>query len=264
MDKFEFMEKAPQYYALGIAVALHNMGAEGKRASTINQLAAALSPEMRSYIFERDRLVNEAAQLLSDCGYIKVMKFDFAPTVYRATDDLAGRLQTGPNNKLPLFDVYRELKDLDWLISGILTVNEKYNQIGIIDADFMDRFVDPNGEPEWEPIPLDRSDERLITATTKLDEAIQQIEQDNGYAVSSPGERDYVIENLKHVSKILKEQGKIYVMQLKTYAIEPLVRVINRFGPAAAGVAAATAKEALKDWLKGIIAHGLDNLRLPW
>lgn len=91
-----------------------------------------------------------------------------------------------------------------------------------------------------------------------MDQAIEKIESSNGYAAEVPGERQYVLESLKTASKTLKENAQIYWMQLKVFVLEPLSRVIKRFGNAAEGVAASAARDAIHDWLKTAFSKALD------
>jgi len=135
-------------------------------------------------------------------------------------------------------------------------VNKQYDELDITQDDFNNNLV----EAQWEPIPLDRRDERLSGATEALDAAIGAIETDNGYAVHAVAEREYVLSNLRSASKALKEQTQIYWMQVKVFALEPLGRIIKRFGPAAVGMAALAARQAIFDWLKANFAKALDWL----
>ena len=189
---------------------------------------------------------------------IEVLEDDFGPTVYRAAPTLLDWFYNDPHEHLPLFKKYRDISNLGWLHNALEAVNNHYKELDINPSDFADEFI----EIGWQPIPLDRADEKLVTATRELDQAIRQIERDNGYAVSFPGERQYVLENLKLASKILKDEGQILVMQIRAYAIDPLGRVVKRFGKAAVGIAADAALAALKEWLKAKAAHLLAGL--PW
>ncbi len=148
-------------------------------------------------------------------------------------------------NPIALFRKYNQLANKDWLRSAIRSVNETYDSLQVEPSDFSQDTI----EIEWEPIPLDRSNEALIQATEQVQKAINSIEQDNGYAANAPGEREYVLSNLKAFQKAA-EQSEIYWLQIKTFALEPLARVIKRFGPAALGIAATAARESIVEWLK--------------
>jgi hypothetical protein len=124
-------------------------------------------------------------------------------------------------------------------------VNEHYTALSVS----MDDFKEPPPSL-WEPLPLDRADEGLIAATEALDEAIEKIEMDNGYAANLPGERDYVLQSLKTFRTTLKESAQITGMQIKTFAIDPLNAVIQRFKGAALEIVAGAAKDDIVAWLK--------------
>lgn len=97
---------------------------------------------------------------------------------------------------------------------------------------------------------MDRSDEQLLDATAKVDEALTKIAADNGYAANVPGERDYVLQSLKSFSITLKESAQITGMQIKTFALDPLNAVMKRFSGAALELVAGAAKDAILTWLK--------------
>jgi hypothetical protein len=155
-----------------------------------------------------------------------------------------------------LFKKYREVANKDWLRRAIRSVNETYDSLEIDPKDFSQESV----EIQWEPIPLDRSDEASTRVAEDLQNAITSIEQDNGYAANSPGEREYVLSNLKSFQKTVTEKSEIYWLQIKTFALEPLGRVIKRFGAAAVGIAATAARESILAWLKTAFSKALDWL----
>jgi hypothetical protein len=261
LDKLEYIEKAPEYYALGIVLGLLNFELTGTRAGTIRHLDVAFNPSASGKnFFMHEPLTKEAVNLLARLGCVEIIQDDFGPTAYGPSARLRKWFDHDPHDDLPLFKKYRGFHDVDWLAQALDGVNQTYFDLGVSDADFARELT----ETQWEPIPLDRGDEALISARGALDEAIRQIEQDNGYAVTVPGEREYVLDNLKRASTILKEQSLIYVMQLRAYVIEPLRLVIRRFGPAAVGLAANVAREAFKDWLKKNYLHLLDKFPWPW
>ena len=84
----------------------------------------------------------------------------------------------------------------------------------------------------------------------KIDELIQALEQDNGYAANEPDERSFILSALQAGAQALRDQTVIYRMQFRAFIWEPVKQVATRFGPSAIGVIADTAKEIIKDWLK--------------
>jgi histone H3/H4 len=59
-----------------------------------------------------------------------------------------------------------------------------------------------------------------------------------------------VLDSISTLARKLKEAETISLAYLREFAFAPIARLLRRFGPAAIGLAAAAAKEALKDWLK--------------
>jgi hypothetical protein len=243
MEKSDYVEKAPLYYALGIAFTLLRTGAG---YSSLRQLSEVLDPS-HPPLFDRSLLAEKATAVLKKAGAVDVMEDDFGPTLYAATDTLRTWIDSAPY--APFVKFHAAGYSTAWIVEAIETVNFAYNQHGLTPDD----FEGPDERAQWEPLPLDRSDPILISAQEALETAIGQIEADNGYAVHAPGERSYVLSSLKAVGKALKEEGQITAMYVKTFALEPLARVVARFGPGAVGVVAAAARAALTDWLKSML-----------
>jgi hypothetical protein len=65
-----------------------------------------------------------------------------------------------------------------------------------------------------------------------------------------PEERDYVLDRLSTLSKKLKEASSTSFAFVKRNGFEPLSILLKRFGPAAIGLVATAAKEALREWLR--------------
>lgn len=250
MDKSTFIERAPEYYALGLAYALRM--STSSNPQTVGQLADSMHA---SRLFTRLPLVEQGIKILVDAGVVDAITDDFGPTVYAAKEDL-GAWMDSPGNEYVVFKKFAVIATEEWLRRAILSVNEQYGTLDIQASDFDEVTNDQN----WEPIPVDRSDPKLDAAIKAVDRAIESIESDNGYAATLPGEREYVLSGVKTVSRLLKQESQIFWMQLRTFAVDPLNRVIKRFGPAAVGLAARAAKDALFDWLKDHLHKVLDWL----
>jgi hypothetical protein len=67
-----------------------------------------------------------------------------------------------------------------------------------------------------------------------------------------------VVSRLTAFSQALKEKSEVYWADVKANALEPLGRVVKRFGPAAVGVAAVAARNAITEWLKTNWSNFLD------
>ncbi len=182
-----------------------------------------------------------------DEGVLIRISDDFGPPIYRRSPQFAQWYEKEAPAQFPLFQKFKELnKNRDWLIEALSTVNKVANELKINAKDFQRA----SEEIEWEPIPVQKSDPRLREVEENLEAAIDGIEADNGYAVNAPGEREYVLTSLKEFRDLLKTKTEIYWPQVKTYAIDPLTRVIRRFGDATVGILATAARQSLIEWLK--------------
>jgi hypothetical protein len=251
MDTHEFIQKAPEYYALGIAVTL----AERLDIRTIQAVESRFAPGDQYFYFQKNPLIDEAFRVLARHGVVSLIPDDFGPTIFRPEGHLPDWLRSD-TNPIPLFRKYSQIANKDWLKSAIRSVNAAYDNLQVEPLD----FSQDNFEIQWEPIPLDRSNEALIQATEEVQKAIKSIEQDNGYAANAPGEREFVLSNLKAFQRALTEHSEIYWLQIRTFALEPLGRVIKRFGGAAVGIAATAARESILEWLKTAFSKALDWL----
>jgi hypothetical protein len=245
MDRHSFVERAPQYYALALALAAVKLEQEVFTESQLQQLLVSEHLGFNS-VFRFEPLIQAGMRLLVEAAVIEISKEDFGPNLYRRTPALTWEwMFEGDGLKIPVFARYGELQNLPWLAEALADIDQSFQNLGLSHEDFEQPPLSV-----WEPLPLDRTDEDLRDATAKVDEAIAQIEADNGYAANVPGERDYVVESLKSFSTTLKESVQITGMQVKTFALDPLNAVIQRFKGAALALVAGAAKEAIGVWLK--------------
>lgn len=103
---------------------------------------------------------------------------------------------------------------------------------------------------EWEPIPLDLSEPELKVAIQAVDEVIELVRADNGYAATIPEERAFVLDGLSVLSTRLKTSETVSVPFIQTYGVDPFMKLVRRFGGTAIELLVAAAREALKEWLK--------------
>lgn len=245
MDRRLFIERAPQYYALALALGAVRLEKELFTETEVREELGRDDIRFRRRMGRR-ALANAGMHLLVEAGVIQVIKEDFGPNLYQRDPTLNWAwMFEGDGLKIPAFARYGQLQNLSWLAEALEDVDNKYQELQITEEDF-----EQPAPSFWEPLPLDRSDEQLLAATEKVDEAISKIEADNGYSVTLPGERDYVLQSLKSFSRTLKESAQITAMQIKTFALEPLNLVIKRFKGAALETVAGAAKDALVVWLK--------------
>jgi hypothetical protein len=249
MDKRSFIKEAPEFYALAIAVSLLAANPRHGQVHTMDQL------EGNGGFSFYGPLLEAGMRILENAGVAETVKQVFGPPLYRRMPDLTQQWLSRVDHEIPIFRTYSGIKNQTWLQQAITDVNEHYSSLKISPSDFDEPLPDV-----WAPLPLDRSDSKLIEATAKVDAAIAEIEADNGYAVNVPGERDYVLHSLKSFSKTLKEEAQITGMQIKTFAIDPLTVVTKRFAGAALSLVAGAAKEAILNWLKAKFGEFLGSL----
>ncbi len=106
-------------------------------------------------------------------------------------------------------------------------------------------------EDIWEPLKIDRAAPEYERAVEAIDDAIEKIEGDNGYAATQPDERNNVVWSLKEGITAIKEMAPS-LAQIRALIMAPLnsaIRTLKESGP---GLAAMLAREALKEWLKSL------------
>jgi hypothetical protein len=202
-----------------------------------------------SALFSKAPVLKMAVDLLMQEGVLVCVTDEFAPPAYKKSGTYQDWFYKVAPEKFVPFAKYKQAKnDKDWIIAALHSVNNTYDALKMTADDF--ELAQQEPELEWEPLPIDRADPKLQEVEEKLDEAIAAIQGDNGYAASVPGEREYVLSHLRSFSETLKNKAEVYGRQIKTDAIEPLTRVVKRFGDAVVGIAAASARAALFEWLK--------------
>lgn len=76
-------------------------------------------------------------------------------------------------------------------------------------------------EDVWEPLPVDRSSPEYEQAVESLSDAVEKIEQDNGYADTHPEERNSIVFSLTLGVTLLKDHVMSYP-QVQGLIIAPL------------------------------------------
>ena len=108
-------------------------------------------------------------------------------------------------------------------------------------------------EDEWEPLAIDRTAPEYEKAVETLDDAIEKIETDNGYAASRPEERDNVVWSLKEGITAIKEMAPS-LAQVRALIMAPLNSAIKTLKESVPGLAAMVAREAIKEWIKSLFS----------
>ena len=250
MDKSRFVEIAPIYYALAIAITLKG-NLWDKPMSEVEILArftvpdGSGDPESGYCYLSREILFQKAVRWLSEKALIETVEDEFGPPIYAVLNQWTEAYEELKKDRnLPFFK-YSSLSDgASWLREALSTLDRTYAELNIQDSDF------DNPNEEWLPLPLDRDDPRLQAAIRALDDTIEHVRADNGYNVNLPGERNYVLEGLTNVSRTLKEASFTSAPYIRKYALEPLALLMRRFKDAAISIIASAAKDTLIDYLK--------------
>jgi len=238
MNKIEFVQRAPTYYAIAIFAAIERATGVKTRESIDSFW------DKENYILSNDSVWNAAVRLMGEAGVIEIIEDDFGPDLYRATPALQDWFNGKFEQENSAVTKYKAAGKA-WLKDAISQVNRAYAQLRIQPDDF--KAVE---ESEWQPIPIDRQGAEIKRVEEALEEAIEKIEGDNAYPVHAPDERKYVLTNLKAFKRFLSENTSIYISQVDAFVIQPVKLVIARYGSAATGLAGTAVRQAVFDWIK--------------
>jgi hypothetical protein len=103
---------------------------------------------------------------------------------------------------------------------------------------------------EWTPLEIERSDPAYLDAVNSVEEAIEAIRQDNGFAATRPQEREGILQTLQEGLVWLKDKVPTQSI-IQTMLVAPLRWVWSHFGNAFVGEAAKKAAQKLVDFLSG-------------
>jgi hypothetical protein len=118
---------------------------------------------------------------------IRIVSDPFGPSIYVPTDvfrseaDNLSKDITHPLYKASL--VIQQQRNA-WLQSALTQINIEYSQLDVNDSDF-----DESSDKEWEPLPLERENPHLQTTIAAVDEVVEKVQADNGYAANLPEEK---------------------------------------------------------------------------
>lgn len=246
MDKATFVQQAPYYYGIAILNFLYQYPGE----ATTGDIARYYSEyneehqEQWDYMNE-DAVLDASVRWLRVNGLIDVLEDHFGPTfITLASEHTESWILLRDSGILAVNNYSRMAEKETWVKQTLKSIYQQKAKLKIVDED----FEEP--EREWEPIPLDRSDATLDATIQKVDDVIEKLRGDNGYAVTQGEEKRHVLDGLTAFSHTLKNAASVSLPYVRTYAINPLQTMIRRFGKAVPGVAAGVALEALREWLK--------------
>jgi hypothetical protein len=256
MDKADFIERAPIYYALAIARRLFKVNGSMSR----NVIARAYEvendeshiPNDTYNLLHSNALWKRAIKWLVERDLIAVEADPFGPSVFAKTENFGANWLTLRATE-PLIAKFVALDDGDeWLRDTLRSIFDRYQELGIQESDF------DNPDEEWSPIQLDSADPDVEKVVDTLSETVEAIRQDNGYSAAHPQERDFVLEGLNGTLEKFKSStvsaGYIRV------ALERLRTVARRFGGTVKESVIAGATQALIEFAKKNAIKILDSL----
>jgi hypothetical protein len=256
MDKSEYVEKAPIYYALAIAVVLQRTRIpmpEFKIKSMFLDSNDAQHPDDVGTLLDRWVIWERAVSWLLARNMIKVRSDPFGPPIYSQSGDFATEWDKLLNDEALPFSTFQAAgQSDDWLIPALHGVENYFSNMDMKPEDF------DNPDAEWTPIKIDIEEPSAKQAISSLQDIIEEVRSDNGYSASHPQERDYVLEGLQGTLDKFKASsvsaGYIRV------AYDRLRMLRARFSGTLKAVAITAAKEALIEFAKKHLGDALNYL----
>lgn len=270
MNTQTLFERALPYYIVAIAHSVREHFAN--KHSPIH--AADVHRPWRTDVGKKTSLLGDeelfkaAINICADHKIIEPLVDPFGPLVFLKGASLTGGL-AGLEQAYPQFNSYKRA-GRTWLASALAEINkqraqewlsdrqdQKPNAAGSDDDDDDGVEVEEaaagvlnvDGD-EWAPLPVDRTAPALVKAERAVDEAVDALTGDNGYAATHPQERRWVLDSLNTFRSVLKREAQISLGYVRLCALDPLGRAIQRLGDSASGLIAMAARDAIKDWLK--------------
>jgi hypothetical protein len=272
MDKQSFLNLAPEYYML--ALYIHTRDADQYYTDVTWQAKFTIPDRdaMEDYCCVAiDVLRAEAIRLMSEHGAISIMYDPFGPTIWQKTDvmdRLVASLEMSPGNVF--FKARASGDPWGWLCAALQKVNAEASKHDVTEADFhrvklgeltatsTAEVIPFEPVDEWAPIIIDQMDPVVVDATKQLSAATDAIEQDNGYSVTHPQERDALVQDLKGGLEKLKS-GVVSIGWLRRSALA-LKTASVRFANTVKGQTIDGAMLALKELVKSHVGHALEYI----
>lgn len=210
MDRESFLNLAPEYYVLALYIHLQRSTEYYTETGWIKDFSHYDEGADASINYvENAALREEAVRLMEKHGAIRVIHDPFGPTIWQTTEqleELSDSLERNPSSVF--FRASASGDPRGWLQEALQKLNVTADELKVTKDDFIAeamsdfavRALRSGKEPEedeWAPITLDQASPAVAEATKKLSAATDAIEQDNGYSVTHPQERDAVVQDLK-------------------------------------------------------------------
>jgi hypothetical protein len=258
MSISEIKTKAIPYYACYIAQKLAAVASTTTIALREASWFDGDDEDGPRYLLDDYEIVSAALKFLEARDILLFVEDEFGPDIVARKSTFNDALRILHSEQGTVFNKFDLAGDgrSRWLRLALISVNDRLVTSPVETIEY------PNAPEadEWSPIPLDRDDPDQRVAVEALEQVAEDLRRDNGYAATNPEEKAYVQDKLLAVTKRLKDESQISWMYLSEFAFKPLGIIIKRFGGAAIGIAAITAKEALTSWLKTRGLNFLDDM----
>jgi len=250
MEKSEFLREAPKYYALAIIRQLEASG--GALSGAVIRGAFEVPNPTSQFNLSDDKypllgndiLWEKAIEWLCMHDVIAVRRGAFGPPLFSRSPYFFKKIETLQQSE-ESFANYQLADSIEWLIDALWDIDSELVDIRISIEDYDKLGGDTD---EWQPIRIASGDTSVREVTAKLEQAVESIRQDNGYAATFPDERDFVVGGLKQTVEKLK--GDTIAPGFLRDALSKLTLVANRFKGAALEAVALGAREAIVEFVK--------------
>ncbi|MBN9516144.1 MAG: hypothetical protein J0H97_22260 [Alphaproteobacteria bacterium] len=243
MDKTDFIKLAPAYYEAAVLVEVW----ERDGYFSLRELQRAYidhDGEDEYSFLQNNTLLGVAIGSLVQQEAMEVVSDPFGPTLYKRGAGIAPvieRLQADQSS--PFYKSGLAGDRRAWIFAALRSLSSKYLELEINDQDLATPDLD------WEPIPIDRANEKFLNAEAAVARTVKEVEESNGYASQYPEERATILDSLKALQERLRTAKEISVGYVKAHGVEVLRKLSARFGNAAIGRLADAAISALLSWL---------------
>lgn len=244
MDKAEFVEKAPVYYALAIAAVLSRYPVPTSEFKIRSHFPDGddSNPEGGT-LLDRLELWERGVAWLAARNMIKVRYDPFGPPIFaQGPSFTAGWNELIKDDTLP-FSAYEAAGNTDdWLVPALHALENTFVNLEVSREDF------ESPDAEWSPIKIDRDDLGVEQAISSLQKVIEEVRADNGYTATHPQERDFVLEGLQ--GTLNKFESEAISPGYVRVAIERLGTLARRFAGTLKEATIAAARAALIEFAK--------------
>ncbi|UFZ04686.1 hypothetical protein LQG66_36850 [Bradyrhizobium ontarionense] len=270
MDRDTFLKLAPEYYMLALFIHFDYPRDLHGESSFARDFAVNDDSEWHDFV-ESAPLRQEALRRLERLGAIKLVLDAFGPILWHRGPNFERLLDEWEKTPSSVFYKARMSGDRrEWLMAALPKVNGTAQDLKITSADYSaaavseftsDSFAEaahPEPADEWAPITLDQTDPVVTEATKQLGAATEAIEQDNGYSIKHPQERDAVVQDLK---------GGLDKLKSGVVSVGWMRRIVNglrissvRFADTIKGQTIDGTLMALREVVKSHMSHLIEHL----